>query len=85
MIAFNNNYNNQDPLKKLEDIIYKIYENDSSLTSFLDDDLDFADSDLSELLEVVYFHLFTENYSSMDISISKDKNQSLTIKINNLE
>lgn len=85
MIAFNKDLNNNsDPLKKLEDILYKIYKELDS-EEVHEEDVDFENTNLSELLEIVYFHLFTEHYSEIDLSIKKENNNSLSIKINDLK
>lgn len=85
MIAFNKDLNNDsDPLKKLEDILYKIYKELDSEEVY-EEDVDFENTNLSELLEIVYFHLFTEHYSEIDLSIKKENNNSLSIKINDLK
>lgn len=85
MIAFNKDLNNHsDPLKKLEDILYKIYKELDSEEVY-EEDVDFENTNLSELLEIVYFHLFTEHYSEIDLSIKKENNNSLSIKINDLK
>lgn len=85
MIAFNKDLNNNsDPLKKLEDILYKIYK-ELDPEEVYEEDVDFENTNLSELLEIVYFHLFTEHYSEIDLSIKKENNNSLSIKINDLK
>jgi hypothetical protein len=87
MIAFKDDFNSDEPLdsiKKLSKILNQIY---------LDDDIDeysmvnenFEDINLSELLELVYYNLFTKDYEYMNISIKKNKNNSLTLKIENLK
>ena len=87
MIAFKDDFNSDEPLdsiKKLSKILNEIY---------LDDDIDeysmvnesFKDINLSELLELVYYNLFTKDYEYMNISIKKNKNNSLTLKIENLK
>lgn len=86
MIAFRKDepedYN--DPLKKLQLILNELYEHD--FNHLLEDDEDsLEEGNLSELLEIVYFHLFTENYSNINLSIVKNPNNSLRIKINKLE
>jgi hypothetical protein len=85
MIAFNKGYENdkndkgnEDSLKKLEDILFKIYQEDLT-------DESIEDANLSELLEIVYFHLFTENYTNINLSIIKNKNNSLKIEVNDLK
>jgi enolase len=87
MIAFNKSYPEypQDPLKKLEQLLNKIdlFEEDDFLEEPFDENTS-NNSNLSELLEIVYFHLFTENYSNIDLSITKNKNNSLEIKIKKL-
>ena len=66
MIAFNKDYkndkDNEYSLKKLEDILFKMYQEDLT-------DESIEDANLSELLEIVYFHLFTENYTNINLSI----------------
>jgi enolase len=87
MIAFNKYYSEQpqDPLKKLQQLLNKIdlFEEDDFLEEAFDENTS-NNSNLSELLEIVYFHLFTENYSNIDLSITKNKNNSLEIKIKKL-
>jgi len=82
MIAFNKDYkndkDNEYSLKKLEDILFKIYQEDLT-------DESIEDANLSELLEIVYFHLFTENYTNINLSIIKNKNNSLQIEVNDLK
>jgi|TARA_Y100000385_G_C12859081_1_gene536415 hypothetical protein len=89
MIAFNrddspsNNFD--DNLNKLEKILKQIYDDELNHylnTSEEDDDVN---SNLSELLELVYFHLYTQNYKNINLSITKNKNNSLQIYINSLE
>ena len=87
MIAFKDDFNSDEPLdsiKKLSKILNQIY---------LDDDIDeysmvnenFEDINLSELLELVYYNLFTKDYEYMNISIKKNKNNSLHLKIKDLK
>ena len=84
MIAFNkNNKHNENSLKKLEDILFSIYPEILANEDLPDED--FENTNLSELLEIVYFHLFTENYTNINLSIIKNKNNSLEIKINELK
>ena len=82
MIAFNKDYkndkDNEYSLKKLEDILFKMYQEDLT-------DESIEDANLSELLEIVYFHLFTENYTNINLSIIKNKNNSLQIEVNDLK
>jgi hypothetical protein len=82
MIAFNKDYkndkDNEYSLKKLEDILLKICQEDLT-------DESIEDANLSELLEIVYFHLFTENYTNINLSIIKNKNNSLQIEVNDLK
>lgn len=89
MIAFNkdNPPNNDfdDKLNKLEKILKQIY--DDEFNHYLDtsEEDDAVNSNLSELLELVYFHLYTQNYKNINLSITKNKNNSLQIYINSLE
>lgn len=82
MIAFNRD-NNIDPddldsvVHKLQKILEKIY-GDPEIPEF-------EDTDLSELLEVVYFHLFMEKNNYMNISIKKEKNNSLKLRIEEIK
>ena len=82
MIAFNRD-NNIDPddldsvVEKLEKILEKIYV-DTEIPEF-------EDVDLTSLLETVYFHLFVDNRDYINISIKKQKNNSLKLKIEDIK
>ena len=90
MIAFNRddspNNDFDDKLNKLEKILKQIY--DDEFNHYLDtseDEDEVYNSNLSDLLELVYFHLYTQNYKYIDLSITKNKNNSLQIYINSLK
>ena len=83
MIAFNrsNKDNHKDFNEKLQGLID--YINNYNLDDFIEEEID--DTNISELIEIVYMHLFTQNYSEIDLSIKKKSNNALHIKINNLK
>lgn len=83
MIAFNrsNNNNDNDFDEKLQGLIN--YINNYNLDDFLEEEID--DTNISELIEIVYMYLFTQNYSEIDLSIKKKSNNAIHIKINNLK
>ena len=83
MIAFNrsNKDNDKDLNEKLQSLID--YINNYDLDDFIEEEID--DTNISELIEIVYMHLFTQNYSEIDLSIKKKSNNALHIKINNLK
>jgi hypothetical protein len=83
MIAFRKD---QDPdkseklLDKLEKILSKIYED------FDNDEIPtFEEVNLSDLLEIVYYNLYIQDNNYMNISIKKDKNNSLKLKIEKIK
>ncbi len=84
MIAFKNSDNEgEKPLKALEKL-QKI------LDTLLDEDYDSGEdtlenSNLSELIELVYFNLFLDQNDKITISVKKNQNNSLTIKILDIE
>jgi hypothetical protein len=84
MIAFKNSDNEEEkPLKALEKL-QKI------LDTLLDEDYDSGEdtlenSNLSELIELVYFNLFLDQNDKITISVKKNQNNSLTIKILDIE
>lgn len=81
MIAFREG---QDPNKKekllnnLEKILNKIYKN-------IDEAPTFEEVNLSDLLEIVYYNLYMQDNNYMNISIKKDKNNSLKLKIEKIK
>lgn len=81
MIAFREG---QDPNKKekllnnLEKILNKIYKN-------IDETPTFEEVNLSDLLEIVYYNLYMQDNNYMNISIKKDKNNSLKLKIEKIK
>jgi len=81
MIAFREG---QDPNKKekllnnLEKILNKIYKN-------IDETPTFEEVNLSDLLEIVYYNLYMQDNNYMNISIKKDKNNSLKLKIKKIK
>lgn len=83
MIAFNrsNKDNDKDLNEKLQSLID--YINNYDLDDFIEEEID--DTNISELIEIVYMHLFTQNYSEINLSIKKKSNNALHIKINNLK
>ena len=88
MIAFNKNFDEDEndlskSLNKLQDLLSSIFSDED--LEINDENNSFEDSNISDLIETVYFHLFTENYSEMDISIKKNLNNSLNINIKKLK
>jgi len=84
MIAFKNSDNEEEkPLKALEKL-QKIL--DSLLDEEYDSDEDVLEnSNLSELIELVYFNLFLDQNEKITLSVKKNQNNSLNIKILNIE
>jgi len=90
MIAFNSNFNNEDPIKKLQALLNKALEeeleevkeieNEDFLHDYLTEDF----LNISDLIDIVYNNLYQENYSKINLSISKNKNDSLDIQVTHL-
>ena len=78
MIAFNrsNNNNDNDFDEKLQGLIN--YINNYNLDDFLEEEID--DTNISELIEIVYMYLFTQNYSEIDLSIKKNQTMPFILK-----
>lgn len=84
MIAFNNSNDEENKLNKLQDILNFIYPEDNLFEEDgAESELD--DTNISELIELVYFHLFLENQSEIDLSITRKPNNALNIKITHLK
>ena len=84
MIAFNNSNDEEDKLNKLQDILNFIHPKDN-LFEEVDTKSELDDTNISELIELVYFHLFLENQSEIDLSIKRKSNNALNIKITHLK
>lgn len=81
MIAFKDKGNSSEGekfVKKLQKALDALYTEEFEM-------LDFEQTDLSELLDIVYFNLYMENNDYMNISIKKEKNNSLKFKIEKLK
>lgn len=85
MIAFNKDGDNKDKteraLEKLQEILEKIYFED---IDSIDED-EFEKTNLSELLSLVYQALFIDHHDLITLSIKKNKNNSLSLKIEDLK
>ena len=81
MIAFKDKGNSSEGEKfviKLQKALDALYAEEFEM-------LDFEQTDLSELLDIVYFNLYMENNNYINISIKKEKNNSLKFKIEELK
>tara|TARA_B100000085_G_C18422349_1_gene463253 strand:- start:486 stop:746 length:261 start_codon:yes stop_codon:yes gene_type:complete len=86
MIAFNKDNNEEDDkiknaVKKLEKILEQIYFED--INDVHEDE--YEQTNLSELLSLVYQALFIDQHDLITLSIKKNKNNSLSLKIEDLK
>ena len=86
MIAFNKDNNEEDDkiknaVKKLEKILEQIYFED--INDVHEDE--YEETNLSELLSLVYQALFIDQHDLITLSIKKNKNNSLSLKIEDLK
>jgi hypothetical protein len=85
MIAFNRDGDNKDKtekaVEKLQKILEQIYF--ESIDDINEDE--YEQTNLSELLSLVYQALFVDQHDLITISIKKNKNNSLSLKIEDLK
>lgn len=92
MIRFNDNFNpnpNDDLAKKLQKLLDQIEEintTDEELYSLLQGETDELmqedlNMDLAKIIDVIYNALFSDNYDSISLTITKNPNNSLELKI----
>ena len=92
MIRFNDNFNpNPDDdlaekLQKLLDHIEEINAIDNEAYSFLQEEVDELmqedlNMDLAKIIDVIYNTLFLDNYNSISLTIIKNPNNSLELKV----
>ena len=86
MIAFNKDDNEEDDkienaVKKLEKILEQIYFED--INDVHEDE--YEETNLSELLSLVYQALFIDQHDLITLSIKKNKNNSLSLRIEDLK
>ena len=85
MIAFNRNDGDEDKIEKAAEKLQKILEQ-IYFASFDDIDQDeYEQTNLSELLSLVYQSLFVDHHELITLSIKKNKNNSLSLKIEDLK
>jgi hypothetical protein len=85
MIAFNRNDGDEDKIEKAAEKLQKILEQ-IYFDSFDDIDQDeYEQTNLSELLSLVYQSLFVDHHELITLSIKKNKNNSLSLKIEDLK
>tara|TARA_B100000902_G_C26931024_1_gene726384 strand:- start:230 stop:487 length:258 start_codon:yes stop_codon:yes gene_type:complete len=85
MIAFNRDENNKDEtekiVEKLQEMLEQIYfEGIDGI-----DEAGYEETNLSELLSLVYQALFVDKHDLITVSIKKNKNNSLSLKIEDLK
>ena len=88
MICFkrNNDSNDDDLSKKLQSLLDMI--NDSSFDENFDEETDtdfYKGVDVSQIIDIIYKNVFTENYESMGLLIEKNSNNSLDLTIDKLK
>ena len=88
MICFkrNNDSNDDDLSKKLQSLLDMI--NDSSFDENFDEETDtdfYKGVDVSQIIDIIYKNLFTENYESIGLLIEKKSNNSLDLTIDKLK
>lgn len=85
MIAFNRDGDNKDKtekaVEKLQKILEQIYF--ESIDDINEDE--YEQTNLSELLSLVYQALFVDQHDLITVSIKKNKNNSLSLKIEDLK
>ena len=82
MIAFNNNQSNEDKLHKAFQKLMKAV-NEVEPESLLDDiePSTYLDTNLSEIVDVMYQSLFIDNKTSINLFITKNPDNSLDLTI----
>jgi len=82
MIAFNNNQSNEDKLNKAFQKLMKAV-NEVEPESLLDDiePSTYLDTNLSEIVDIMYQSLFIENKTSINLFITKNPDNSLDLTI----
>ena len=88
MICFkrNNDSNDDDLSKKLQSLLDMI--NDPSFDENFDEETDtdfYKGVDVSQIIDIIYKNLFTENYESIGLLIEKNSNNSLDLTIDKLK
>ena len=92
MIRFNDNFNpnpDDDLAKKLQKILDQIEEVDAidkEIYSLLDAEVDEVmqedlNMDLAKIIDIIYNTLFLDNYNSISLTVIKNPNNSLELKI----
>jgi hypothetical protein len=89
MIAFNKENGDGDDadpkkiektIKKLQDLLDDLYESELEI-----EEEDYLDIDMSDLISLVYEVLFQEKYNYMNLSLMKNQNNSLSLKIESIK
>ena len=89
MIAFNKENSDGDnanpekiekTIKKLQNLLDDLYESELEI-----DEEDYLDIDISDLISLVYEVLFQEKYNYMNLSLRKNQNNSLSLKIESIK
>jgi len=87
MIAFNKGSGDdadsekiEKTIKKLQDLLDELYKSELEI-----EEEDYLDIDISDLISLVYEVLFQENYNYMNLSLKRNQNNSLSLRIESIK